>query len=94
MEFKKILENNNCGLLIVHVFRDTVTVQSNAWNTAFYYHQPLWLEIESGRIKISIFSCILVLVEVVCAVANGFKNVCSDCIIAPCATTVEKPVHE
>ena len=60
--------------------------------TAFHFHIPLWREIESGRITISIFSCILVEVEVVCAVANGFKNVCSDCIIAPFATTVEKPV--
>ena len=97
MELKKALKNNNCGLLIVRVLNIVQRYSDGPikrLETVFYYHQPLGREIVSGKIKISIFSCLLVLVEVVCAVANGFKNVCSDCIIAPFATTVEKPVHE
>ena len=42
--------------------------------TAFYYHQPLGRGTVSGKIKISIFSCLLVLVEVVCAVEMDSKT--------------------
>ena len=83
MEFKKALKNNNCDLLIVQVLYIVQRYSDSPikrLETVFYYHQPLGREIVSGKIKISILSCLLVLVEVVCAVANGFKNVCSDCI--------------
>ena len=100
MEFKKALKNNNCGLLIVQVLYIVQRYSDSPikrLETVFYYHQPLGREIVSGKIQISILSCLLVLVEVVCAVANGFKNVCSDCIkllLLQFATTVEKPAHE